>query len=279
MSNIVLGDVWKMNLGDPTRKLIAVCLADAANHERICWPSLGRIAEICEVHIDTVRRHIRDLESTGLLTREDHFVKGRQTSNRYIFADATLAPALPLHPCDPPPCTGATPDPCTHATPILEPKEEPPLNHKPAKAKSSILELLVAAKRTPLEPPTSRKVKLPTTSIPPDLEAVRDFYTEQGWHDPAALAAEFHDHHTASGWKLKTGPMRDWEAAARTWMRNARKWAKPWEIPAQIAYFDNGLPDAAPEIQNKLRAMISESAQEGDADAQFLVESGYGSRN
>lgn len=121
MSNIILGKVWKLRLGDATRKLVAVCMADAANHEGHCWPSLKALAELCEIHVDSVRRHLRALEEMGMIEREDRFTRGRQTSNGYTFNDATLALMIGLHECKGEACMGATLPPCTGATPILEP--------------------------------------------------------------------------------------------------------------------------------------------------------------
>jgi len=40
-------------------------------------------------------------------------------------------------------------------------------------------------------------------------------------------ACKFCDYHDAGGWKVGRNPMKDWRAAARTWMRNAPQFAVP----------------------------------------------------
>jgi hypothetical protein len=48
------------------------------------------------------------------------------------------------------------------------------------------------------------------------LEAVREYFTELGAADEAE---QFWDYWTSAGWRRKSGPLKDWQAAARTWMR------------------------------------------------------------
>ncbi len=44
---------------------------------------------------------------------------------------------------------------------------------------------------------------------------------------PALEADKFLDHHDSKGWIIGRVLMQDWKAAARTWIRNAKEWAKP----------------------------------------------------
>jgi len=57
----------KKKTGSSTRKLILLLLADRANEDGVCWPSLSRIAEDCEISRDSVIRHIKQLERDGLI--------------------------------------------------------------------------------------------------------------------------------------------------------------------------------------------------------------------
>jgi hypothetical protein len=57
-------------VGNPLTKLILVKLADHANDDGTCWPSIRRIAHDAECDERTVRRHIRNLEAAGLLVVE-----------------------------------------------------------------------------------------------------------------------------------------------------------------------------------------------------------------
>lgn len=44
MSIAIMSAVWNTYDGTPARKLVLLALADHANDEGVCWPSLGRIA-------------------------------------------------------------------------------------------------------------------------------------------------------------------------------------------------------------------------------------------
>lgn len=68
MSLRYLVAAFKTRVGNPTRKLVLLKLADNANDAGICWPSLSRIAEDTELSRDTVRRSIADLAAAGLVS-------------------------------------------------------------------------------------------------------------------------------------------------------------------------------------------------------------------
>lgn len=79
---------WAMEqqVGDSTRKLLLILLADAMDQNGVCYPSQARLARLMEVSTRTVRRHIEALELEGYLVRslrrrED----GSQTSDYYLL--------------------------------------------------------------------------------------------------------------------------------------------------------------------------------------------------
>lgn len=57
----------------------------------------------------------------------------------------------------------------------------------------------------------------------PTLDEAIAYFQEQD--STAAEATAFCDHHEARGWVIGRTAMKDWRAAARTWIRNAAKWA------------------------------------------------------
>lgn len=57
----------------------------------------------------------------------------------------------------------------------------------------------------------------------PTLDEAVAYFQEQD--STAAEATAFCDHHEARGWVIGRTAMKDWQAAARTWIRNAAKWA------------------------------------------------------
>ena len=56
-----------------------------------------------------------------------------------------------------------------------------------------------------------------TKAIPPSVEEVEAYCNERG---NGINARYFCDYYAARDWRLKSGPMKDWKAAIRTWEHN-----------------------------------------------------------
>lgn len=68
----------------PTSVVVYAVLAEHANADQECWPSIRRIAERANVTSNTVRSAVAELEETGWLTVRGRVTEeGRQTSNLY----------------------------------------------------------------------------------------------------------------------------------------------------------------------------------------------------
>lgn len=85
MSVQLMDLVWKTKLS-PGPKLVALALADHADEQGSCWPSIARIAARSGLNERTVFRHLRLLEKNGLVKKEHR--AGRST--RY-----TVTPPAP----------------------------------------------------------------------------------------------------------------------------------------------------------------------------------------
>ena len=61
---------------------------------------------------------------------------------------------------------------------------------------------------------------------PPSENEVTDFMLSLNWpNDNGATARAMIDYYAQQGWKLSNGNMmKDWNAAARGWLRNQQKW-------------------------------------------------------
>ena len=70
-------------VGSATRKLVLVKLADNANDEGGCWPSIAHIASECEMSERSVHTHLRALIKLGFIVKESRYVDNRQCSNFY----------------------------------------------------------------------------------------------------------------------------------------------------------------------------------------------------
>jgi len=99
--------VWDRQDLSSTQKLVLLSLADWANDEGLCWPSIDRLAIKTSMAGRSVQRIIRDLESMGFVRRDEVLGKG----NRYWV----LIPLTECHPCHSviPPLTESHPTPDT----------------------------------------------------------------------------------------------------------------------------------------------------------------------
>lgn len=68
-------------------------------------------------------------------------------------------------------------------------------------------------------------VQLDTKARPFDVDEVIDYFLEL--EDTPEEAANFYDYWTSAGWRRKAGPIKDWKATARTWMRSPYRKQKP----------------------------------------------------
>ena len=99
--------VWDRQDLSSTQKLVFLSLADWANDEGLCWPSIDRLAIKTSLAGRSVQRIIRDLESMGFIKRDEVLGKG----NRYWIH----IPLTQCHPCPSvtPPLTESHPTPDT----------------------------------------------------------------------------------------------------------------------------------------------------------------------
>ena len=73
---------WRCRGLTPALRCILLALAEHADEEGRCWPSLARLAELAEVYRRTVTRGLAELEARALLARE----RERGRSTRYALA-------------------------------------------------------------------------------------------------------------------------------------------------------------------------------------------------
>lgn len=77
---------------------------------------------------------------------------------------------------------------------------------------------------------------------PTILEAIDYFFEKESTKDDAE---KFHDHFTSNGWLVSgKAKMKDWQASARNWIKNSKKWnkdngTKPSRQPATIEDYVN----------------------------------------
>nr|WP_044047324.1 helix-turn-helix domain-containing protein [Pseudomonas monteilii] len=104
---------WPLEMS-AAQKSVLISLADNANDDGVCWPSIARICERTCLKERAVRNAIRWLESVGLLVAKER--AGRSTY--YVVTPASYAPGIK---CPPAPDAPRT---------VIEPKGEPSKNRK-----------------------------------------------------------------------------------------------------------------------------------------------------
>jgi hypothetical protein len=138
MSGKVVGWAFEQKTRTPTAKLILVKLADNANEDGYCWPSVSLIVKHTGLSERAVRENLRHLEADGLIRVDERMTKRGQASNAYQLAiegNAYVAPYAPaagdgVQQVQRPPAMGA-PIPCSRCTPIEGTVNEPSLNLPP----------------------------------------------------------------------------------------------------------------------------------------------------
>lgn len=95
MSMLLMVKAMQTKVGNPLRKLVLLKLADNANDQGECWPSLQYIADQCEISKRSVISHISALCDSGLLKKEHREGKFKaNASNLYTLTMHSETPAL-----------------------------------------------------------------------------------------------------------------------------------------------------------------------------------------
>lgn len=81
MSVKLMTQVWDSGPADPTERFVLLALADIADEDGKCWPSVGRIADRCCMSERNARRILRKLEDAGWIAIKTQ--PGRNQTNLY----------------------------------------------------------------------------------------------------------------------------------------------------------------------------------------------------
>ena len=189
--------------------LLALALADHADDDGTSiYPSVKKLAAKTRQSERTVQYQLRRMEASGWLLRVGHGNGGRSQTTEYRISPLWLkgAEIAPIQ-------KGATDD-----TKGCNPRQErvqpiaPANNHHRTINEPSLNRVVAAAPTKP-----SRGTTAPS-GFTPDQTA-HDIAASTGVNLQAELA-NFLDHHAARGTVFK-----DWQAAFRTWLRNAVKFS------------------------------------------------------
>ncbi|MDP5858584.1 helix-turn-helix domain-containing protein [Pseudomonas aeruginosa] len=213
MSTIIMSACWPLQGMSPAQKAVLISLADNANDEGVCWPSVAKIAERTCLSERAVQQAIKVLNECKALSIEAR--QGRSTM--FTVTPAAFAPPQKVHPrrkCTP---AASAPTPADAAPP-------PPQDLHPTPAD--------AAPRTVIEPTREPSGNLlPADSGQPDAERDRQQACRAIW---SAYAAAYQH-------RYGTHPVRNSKVNGQ--VRDLLKRLGAEEAPAVAAYFV-GINDA-----------------------------------
>lgn len=213
MSTIIMSACWPLQGLTPAQKAVLISLADNANDEGVCWPSVAKIAERTCLSERAVQQAIKVLNECKALSIEAR--QGRSTM--FTVTPAAFAPPQKVHPrrkCTP---AASAPTPADAAPP-------PPQEMHPTPAD--------AAPRTVIEPTGEPSGNLlPADSGQPDAERDRQQACRAIW---SAYAAAYQH-------RYGTHPVRNSKVNGQ--VRDLLKRLGAEEAPAVAAYFV-GINDA-----------------------------------
>lgn len=96
MSIQAMSWVFTLSKLDPYKKIVLMSLADNANDEGYCWPSMDTIAYKSSMSKTTVRRHIKSLEELNLLTKHQRTRSNGSTGTNYFHLHVGATVKEPL---------------------------------------------------------------------------------------------------------------------------------------------------------------------------------------
>lgn len=127
---LLTAQAMKLKVGNPTRKLVLLKLADNANDKGECFPSYQHIADHCEVSRRSVISHIDALIKMGLVEKKSRKNQDGSSSNLYILhlekGSENISP--PSERISPPSENGSLP-PSENISPITNHSINQSINH------------------------------------------------------------------------------------------------------------------------------------------------------
>ncbi|WP_121335789.1 helix-turn-helix domain-containing protein [Pseudomonas aeruginosa] len=145
MSTIIMSACWPLQGLTPAQKAVLISLADNANDEGVCWPSVAKIAERTCLSERAVQQAIKVLNECKALSIEAR--QGRSTM--FTVTPAAFAPPQKVHPrrkCTPA-ANASTPADAAPRT-VIEPTREPSGNLLPTRSGSATDEAMQEACRS-----------------------------------------------------------------------------------------------------------------------------------
>ena len=194
MSTILMSQCWPLAGMSPAQKAVLISLADQANDDGYCWPSVGTIAKRTCLSERAVQGAIKWLKSASLMTASER----NGTSSVYRLTPAAYAPPQEMRPADaaPTPAGNAPPPPqMLHPTPAdaaPKPSMNRQLNRKEPKDTRAVAQSFVLPGWIPadawaafMETRKTKKAKSTPYALGLIVKSLEAFKADG--HDPLAI--------------------------------------------------------------------------------------------
>lgn len=237
MSIRLMAAIFESTTLGPTERLVMLALADHADDDGRCYPSISRLCQRTGLSERAVQNNTRKLVEAGYIRIV--IGGGKGNSNLYFVSanPAADAPYSSNNPAPDAPRTKCTPAAGAPQTPQQVRPNPAPDAPEPSGTiigtvrKEADASFEGARVHLDLDAKGQRSPPKRATSLPPEwLPSNRNIsdararnFTEDEIHDQAAA---FRDYHLARGTTFK-----DWDAGWRTWLGNARRFAGRAKAP------------------------------------------------
>ena len=171
--------------GDAMAKLVLIALADRANDDGECWPSLEKLVEDCETSKSTIIRKLAWLQDQGFIKRIHRAKDGMKTSNLYRLPLAVQAFSV-----------------------VSDRHIDVSERHQGS---------VTVTHKAPIETPNKNTGRF----TPPTVQELIDYIEEKNYYyiDPK----DFIDFYESKNWMVGKNKMSKWKAAASRWHRAEKK--------------------------------------------------------
>lgn len=208
-----MSEVWELDLTQP-ELLVLLVLADHADENGICWPSLATVAARAKCSIDGASRIISRLTEAGLLLKKRRF----QKSTVYrIVREAFVKLAPEQNRSEPPSDSTSQSLDSMPGVDLITTLESPRENHQGSTSRKKPPKAMELPDTDLLGKPT--KVK-PTKRMPEDWQPSEKF---REWFRANKLTISFNTELENLRDFEFARPHHDWDAVARRWMREAQR--------------------------------------------------------
>ena len=224
MSIYVISSVWRNGPEKQGHLLVLLALADYANDEGECWPSIASIAQKARMTERGTQKILRQLEAEGWVKITTG--NGRKGCNRYVINPERETPNVDaktpndVHPEHRSPRTTFTPN-VDAKTPNVDAKTPNVDTPEPSRTVIEPSENLIGGDNAPDPPKRRRAIAIPENWVPSDANIQHALSKKLSPEEIDNEADQFRNHHLARGTTFK-----DWDAAWRTWVGNAIKFGR-----------------------------------------------------